>query len=597
MNSEIKNCQNCKTPFTIEPEDFQFYEKIKVPAPTWCPECRLTQREMFRNERALYKQTCELCKKSIITMYAPEKPYLVYCTECHQSDKWDPLSYGREYDFSKPFFEQYAELMRVVPRRALYVDFAENSEYANWGVYLKNCYLVFGGHHDEDCLYVAQGIQVIDCVDIDFTHKSEQCYASINLKQCNKTHFSQHAESCVDSWFLLDCRNCSNCIGCANLRNTSYCIFNQQYTKEEYARRAAALRLHTYSGLQATARKFADIALQHPRRFMRSKNAEHSTGDDLDHVKNCIRCFFVAESENTKYSFFIPSEVKDSHDLSYVGLGAELAYQHMSGFGLNRVVCNTRVYFSHDVYYSDDCYNSSELFGCIGLKKKQYCILNKQYTKEGYENLIPRIIAHMNESSYAGQWDRVYRFGDFFPAEISPFAYNESTAQKFFPLTKERALERGYAWRDPDPRNYSITILPTELPDSVADVSDDILELIISCAHAGICNDQCTTAFKIIPQELQFYRKMNLPLPRLCPNCRHYQRLKQRNPLKLWHRACQCAGRKSEIRSAKSETFEYENTATHFHGSNHCPNEFETSYAPERPEIVYCEECYRQEVV
>jgi len=83
---------------------------------------------------------------------------------------------------------------------------------------------------------------------------------------------------------------------------------------------------------------------------------------------------------------------------------------------------------------------------------------------------------------------------------------------------------------------------------------------------------------------------MNLPLPRLCPNCRHYQRLKQRNPLKLWHRRCQCAGK-------KSENGVYKNTTGHFHGEGRCPNEFETSYSPDRKEVVYCEHCYQAEVV
>ena len=39
MQSETKTCQNCKQDFIIESEDFNFYEKIKVPAPTLCPEC------------------------------------------------------------------------------------------------------------------------------------------------------------------------------------------------------------------------------------------------------------------------------------------------------------------------------------------------------------------------------------------------------------------------------------------------------------------------------------------------------------------------------------------------------------------------------
>jgi hypothetical protein len=40
----------------------------------------------------------------------------------------------------------------------------------------------------------------------------------------------------------------------------------------------------------------------------------------------------------------------------------------------------------------------------------------------------------------------------------------------------------------------------------------------------------------------------------------------------------------------------YENTAKHDH-ENRCPNEFETSYAPDRKEIVYCEACYLKEVI
>ncbi|KKT22561.1 MAG: hypothetical protein UW08_C0006G0001, partial [Parcubacteria group bacterium GW2011_GWB1_43_8b] len=67
------------------------------------------------------------------------------------------------------------------------------------------------------------------------------------------------------------------------------------------------------------------------------------------------------------------------------------------------------------------------------------------------------------------------------------------------------------------------------------------------------------------------------------------QRLKQRNPLKLWHRHCQCKGKKSENNT-------YTNTITHQHGDSPCPNEFETSYSPDRPEIVYCEQCYNAEI-
>ena len=101
---------------------------------------------------------------------------------------------------------------------------------------------------------------------------------------------------------------------------------------------------------------------------------------------------------------------------------------------------------------------------------------------------------------------------------LSPFAYNETIAQEYFPLTKEKAIALGYTWKDPDVRDYHITKDFSALPERIVEVDDTILQEIISCEHEGRCNENCTSAFKITPQELQFYRRMNLPLPHFCPN-------------------------------------------------------------------------------
>ena len=77
MGAEQRTCQNCKNPFTIEPEDFSFYEKVKAPPPTWCPDCRAQRRMMWRCERSLYKRPCDLCGTNIISMYSSDKPYKV----------------------------------------------------------------------------------------------------------------------------------------------------------------------------------------------------------------------------------------------------------------------------------------------------------------------------------------------------------------------------------------------------------------------------------------------------------------------------------------------------------------------------------------
>ena len=78
-------------------------------------------------------------------MFHPRAPYVVYCADCWHSDKWDPFSYGRDYDVERPFFEQLQELMHVVPKYALYrsgVLPSVNSTYENFSGGNKDCYLV-----------------------------------------------------------------------------------------------------------------------------------------------------------------------------------------------------------------------------------------------------------------------------------------------------------------------------------------------------------------------------------------------------------------------------------------------------------------------
>jgi hypothetical protein len=324
-------------------------------------------------------------------------------------------------------------------------------------------------------------------------------------------------------------------------------------------------------------------------------------GDNILYpAKNCFYCFDTSgDLEDCKFVVYAGYGLKDSYDCYSTGLNAELLYENVVGVGSSNSQFNVRIINSHNIKFSIDCFVSSHLFGCIGLRHKQYCILNKQYTKQEYEKLVPKIIEHMNKMPYIDKKGRIYKYGEFFPPELSPFAYNETIAQEYFPLTKEQAIKQGYQWKEPEERNIKPDIRTDQLPDHIKDVKDDIIGKIIQCQHAKIkkdgtleatCNEQCTTAFKIIEPELEFYQRMNLPLPRLCPNCRHYQRIKQRNPLKLWKRKCQCSGRKSQNQV-------YQNTIEHFHKQNPCPNEFSTPYSPDRPEIVYCEKCYLQEVV
>lgn len=589
MKSESRVCQNCKSSFTIEAEDFTFYERIKVPPPTWCPECRMIRRMTWRNERNLYKRKDDFGNE-VISIYSADKPLKVYERGYWWSDKWDPMDYGRDYDFSRPFFQQFRELMLEVPAVAVFNSNPVNSDYCNHSGYMKDSYLAFASWECERVLYSDLTLFSKDSMELYAVDKSELCYEVVESSDSYKLFFSQQCVSCSESYFLFDCRNCHNCFGCAGLRNKQYYIFNKPYAKEEYEKKLASFNLSGFKSIQSISERLQELKFSTPVKFARVTKTTNSTGNNIHNIKNCFNCFDLKEAENCKYLSH-GFNIKDSYDGFGIGL-CELLYEGIdTGLkGASRQRFSIVVYASSDTHYCFNCEGSHSLFGCVGLRNKEYCILNKQYSKEDYGKMLERIIHQMNEVPYRDKKGKLYKYGDFFPAELSPFAYNETIAQRYYPLKKEDTLVSGHSWKDSEEKNYKITLDSKNLPDSIKEVDDLVLKETIGCMHDGKCNEQCTSAFKIIPGELEFYRKTNLPLPRLCPNCRFSKRFSLAQPLKLWHRRCYCAGE-------KSENAVYQNQAAHFHGSNHCPNEFETSYAPDRPEIVYCEQCYQAEVV
>ena len=591
MNSETRTCQNCKQNFTIESEDSDFYKKIDVPPPTWCPECRMVRRLLHRNETAWYHRICDATGKKVISMYASEVPIKIYEQTYWRGDAWDPLSYGRQYDFSKPFFKQFKELFYDIPHPNLIQRNNVNSEYTNYTLNLKNCYLVGGSDTAEDSAYMfGSNVRIKDCFDTYRISDLEQCYEVIDCEKCNNIFFCQDCIGCNDSMLLYDCRNCSYCFGCVGLRGKQYHIFNTPYSKEEYHKEVARLDPKNFKNFLGHQERFEELMQSIPRKFASILKSTNVVGNDIIGARNCYYCFSARNDiENCRYSYRVLDHCKDGHDAFVAWNNSELFYEVFSITG-QRIKDSVLIWGGFDIYYSYLCFDCHDIFGCFGLRNKSYCILNKQYTEKEYRELLLKIIKQMADIPYRDAEGRVYGYGEFFPPDLSPFAYNETVAQGYFPKTRAEAVARGFGWREREARDYHITKQPDELPDTLDIVDDSIVNEVIGCVHAGNCDDGCSTAFRIIPTELQFLRKNALSLPRLCPICRRARRLKARLPLKLWHRKCQCIG-------AESESGIYQNSAEHFHSRDHCPNEFETPYAPDRPEIVYCEACYQREIL
>ncbi|TSC75327.1 MAG: Uncharacterized protein G01um101433_901, partial [Parcubacteria group bacterium Gr01-1014_33] len=303
MNQETKTCQNCKQEFRIEPEDFAFYEKIKVPPPTFCPSCRFQRRLLFMNERVLYKRVCDLCRKSIITSFSADSGLLVYCNSCWWSDNWDPLEYGRVYDPSRSFFAQLNDLIRATPQVALETDSSTlvNSDYVNHAATAKNCYLIFIADYCENVLYSSILIRNKDMMDSLMMADSELCYFDIGCGRSYMTHFSEDCRECRNVYFSKECVNCSDCFGCINLKNKSYYIFNQPYTREEYEKKVAEFAVHTWDGLQKTREKVFAFWKTQPHKYMHERHNERTTGDYVYFSKNVKSGFIVRTAEDSRY--------------------------------------------------------------------------------------------------------------------------------------------------------------------------------------------------------------------------------------------------------------------------------------------------------
>ena len=555
----MATCKQCSAAFEITPEDLKFYDDVSpviggvkqaVPPPTLCPDCRFQRRQLFRNERFLYHRKSDLTGKQMVSIYSPDKPYIVYDQDEFWGDQWDELAHGRDFDFSRTFTEQFQELGLVQPHVSLFTTNVENSYYTNHTLNCRNSYLLFGGGNDEDCMFSRFLSGCKDTLDALSLYACQWCYEGIASQDCYRCFFFQNCRNCSDSIMVEDCIGCKNCLCCFGLQNKEYCVLNAFVGKEMYEQRMKELGMLSHAKIAALRSQMEKMKIALPHRSSHIFGSEDCTGDMIFNTKNCEYCFDVIDCESCKYLWYTPKG-QNSYDCSYTApAGPQWCYEVGSTMGSN-ILFGYLCWGGDNVLCSRECHSCSNVFGCISLKRKKYCIFNTQYTQSEYEVLVPKIIAHMRKT---GEW------GEYFNPSLSYMGYSETVAEETAPLSKEEVLKRGWQWYETQEKKDVYMRPAVPIPETIVEVPEDICEQILTCSVTG-------HPFKIIPQELKFYRTMGLPLPKKCPDQRHKDRMALRNPRKLWSRKC-----------AK------------------CGKGIETTYSAERPEVVYCEECYLKAV-
>ncbi len=555
-------CKTCNKEFVIRDEDLVFYEQVKTVPPLYCPDCRMARRLVWRNERTFYKRPCDLCKKDFISVFPKDSEYKVYCYECWWSDDWDPKSFAKDYDLEKPFFEQFGKLLKEVPRLGIMIHNNVRSDYTNGSAENKDCYLIFAADYNEDCLYGRLLQRDKGCVDCAFIHESELCYECIDSRGCFKCMFSEQCQSSTDLLFCYNMRNSNNCIFCTNGRNISNSILNVKYTKEEYEKKKAEI-LKDYESIEKAKEEFEKLKSDLIVKFVHQTKCHNVTGDYIYNCYDGVELFDTYDAKNCSYMKDTENPT-DSWDCNNYYYKSQFCYNVMGAMQISNVKNSDFVFYSNELDYCDNSYNMTSAFGCTAIRKGEYMILNKQYTKEEYYKLKEKIDEELKKDG---------TFGQFFSPEIAPFGYNESLAQDFLPLSKSEALKRGYNWQEKTTGTYGKeTILEKDIPKTTEEITDSLTSEIFVCKNCG-------KNYRLIQAELDYYKRMHLPIPHKDFECRHLDRMSKRNPRKLWPRSCMCKN------------------GNHMnHAGVACTEKFETTYSPDRPEIIYCESCYQQEV-
>lgn len=548
----MPQCKNCQNEFIVYPEDRKFYEKFEVPEPTWCPDCRMQRRLAFRNNFVYYPRQCDLCSKKIISTHHSKVNFPVYCPECWWGDKWDRQVNAQDYDLSRGFFEQFSELLKITPRLATILLNCHNCDYADKSANSKDCYLIIGGSEAENCYYGEKFLKSRDCLDCCLVVDCELSYGCVDVRALYNCNFCQFSAQCSDCNFLYDCKGCYDCFGCWNLRNKKFHIFNQPYSEAEYNQKIKSMSLGSYQNLVKLKKEFEKQKINKAiHRYRTETHGQNNLGDYLFRCSDCQYCYNLRTFKDSRYTCD-DEDGKDMIDCANCGYG-ELCYEIQDAYGnyfcrgCNFIMLNSFIDYSISVHSSKNC------FGCSGLNKTEYCILNKKYSAEEYKKLKEKIIAKMKKD---GEW------GEFFPANLSPFGYNESKANLFYPLTKEQVLTKGWNWKEEedDDELSKKEVSDYQIPDDIKEVEAKILDKVLNC-------EECGGNYKLIKQEFDFYKKKELAIPRKCFRCRYFELFNLRNPRKLWQRKC-----------------------------DKCAKELQSTYSPDRPEKVYCQECYQKEI-
>lgn len=499
-----RTCAITDEKWMMTEEEIGWYKKFHVPPSTVAPLTRLRQLAGFAGGVSVWWKPHAETEKLILSFIHPDSPFKVITDK-----EWFGKDFGGGFaaNVGSSFFDQFRKLAFSIPVGAMRDD---GSNIESVGVDLldcEQCYMAFGSGEMKRVHYAYMaGMNSEDCVDLVNSGGSRESYAAVwcdNIFQCIQVISSN---DCLHSAFLFDCEDCEFCFGATNKRHKKYVWFNEQLSKEEWERRRAEVDLSKWSIFSEYVDRFEKLMAEACWPEYATIACDDCVGHDLIKCTRCRACWWSIKSTDL-FHCWANLRLQDSAFTVWAGLDSSDIFQSSDIVRSQNLRYCVRVWRSINVEYSMDCYECQNCFGCFGLRHKEFCIFNKQYSEGEYWQKIDEIKCAMLERG---------EYGMTFPGDLSQSGFQFSMGKMYFDYSPEEYQ----AFQAPhfDPARGAVVMPIVTSPEDAVQVADipDALDDIDPAKFVGkpIHDTLLNRNFSVTPKEFEFYKAHRLPFPR-----------------------------------------------------------------------------------
>lgn len=396
------------------------------------------------------------------------------------------------------FVEKFRHLFLISPQCGSWTRASENCDYGDISTNSKDCYMLFNSGNCRNAYYSEDSRVLTDATDCSLCENCELCYECVDCDTCYDSNFCQDCTNCRNINFSYDLRRCNDCFGCCTMRDKQYCIFNEQFSKEEYEKKMKMFDYSNASGIAYIWQKLEEFKKKNPRMYIHEHDTTECTGDYIYHSKNCHQCFDTRHTEDSGYIYQanLDQGTKDSWDCGPIPTVMDLCY---------------------DIAYSDYLFKCKHVYWASRLKDSEWCVNCMES-----ENLFG--CAYVKN-----RHDGFYILNE----KVGEAEYRERTAE-----IKKMLLANGiYTLYD---------LINKDLEEGKKDEKKRLELVAHSTLHGALASSiererncfTCTDKFQLVQAEIDFYKKWDIIWPVYCPECRSKQRYALRNERKMYKRVC-----------------------------------------------------------